>query len=224
MGFGKYQNIAEYIKANLSENNYLHTYRVFNNALQILETEKEANAEIVILSVLLHDIGRIKRAAETAEATPSHAQTGSRKSYGFLVEKGYSEDIANQVSECIISHSRGDKNEPQTIEAKILFDADKLDMTGAVGTARAIASGRAGKPFYLIDEDGFPMKGKKKEDTSLIKDYQQELQKMTRVFYTSKAQKIAIKQQRTMDDYFEQFLREINKNHENGMKLANKYC
>jgi len=224
MDFGKYQDIAEHMKASLSENNCLHTYRVLNYALQILETEKEANAEVVILSVLLHDIGRMKKTSEDSEGESSHAQKGSKKSNELLAEKGYSEEVANQVSECIISHSRSDKNEPQTLEAKILFDADKLDMTGAVGVARAIISGRAGKPLYLIDEDGFPLKGKKKETPSLFRDYKQELEKITGIFYTEKAQKIAIKHQKTMDCYFEQLLREVDKNHETGMKLFRKYC
>jgi uncharacterized protein len=141
----------------------------------------------------------------------------------MLVGKGYSEEISKQVSECIASHSRDDKNEPKTLEAKILFDADKLDMTGAVGTARAIVSGRAGKPLYLVDEDGFPTKGKKKEAPSLFRDYQQELRKITPVFYTAKAQKIAIKHQKTMDSFFEELHREVNKNHENGIQLLHKY-
>ena len=97
-------------------------------------------------------------------------------------------------------------------------------MTGAVGTARAIVAGRAGKPLYLIDEDGFPLKGKKKETPSLFRDYKQELEKTVSIFYTAKAHKIALKHQKTMDLYFEQLYKEVDKNHENGMKLIHKYC
>ncbi|MCL2760177.1 MAG: HD domain-containing protein [Desulfuromonadales bacterium] len=222
----KYQDIAEYVQAELNAKDCLHTYRVLNYALQLIGTEDNVNVEVVILSALLHDIGRIKKSAKDSKNVPSHAQTGSEKAYELLIEKGYPEEIAKQVSESVLSHSKNSKPKPQTIEAKILFDADKLDMTGAIGTARAIQlAGATGVPLYLTDKAGFPIKeGKKKEAPSLFKDYQQELKKMTKVFHTAKAQKIAIKHQKTMDSYFEKLHKEVDKNHKNGMKLLHKYC
>jgi len=218
MDFGKYQDIAEFVSSNLKESDWQHTHRVFNYALQIAETENESNFEVVSLAALLHDIGRVR-------SSQNHAKKGSAKAYELLIDQGYSKDLAREVAECILSHSIGSETEPQTLEAKILFDADKLDMTGAIGAARAIGYAKSRrKPLYLLDEDGFPMKGKKKEESSLLRDYKQELEKITGIFYTEKARKIAIKHQKTMDCYFEELYKEVDKNHKNGIKLIQKYC
>jgi hypothetical protein len=68
------------------------------------------------------------------------------------------------------------------------------------------------------------MKGKKKEAPSLFRDYRQNLEKITMVFYTNKAQKLAIKNQKIVDAFFGQLHKEVDKNHENCMMLLNKYC
>ena len=224
MNNGKYQDVLESMKEHLTQDDCLHTYRVLNYALQILETEAEANPEVVILSAILHDIGRAKRGGGEM-ADKSHAEIGAEKSRALLAEKNYPEETIRLVSECILSHSRSAESEPQTLEAKILFDADKLDMTGAVGATRAIQAAAAdGKPLYHLDDEGFPLNGKKKEPPSLFQDYQQKLEKITVLFYTEKACKMAIKRQKAMDDFFGTLHKEANKNHENGMKLLHKYC
>jgi uncharacterized protein len=155
----------------------------------------------------------------------SHAQRGAEKSYALLLDMGYADETAKHVSDCILSHSLSGGAEPDTTEAKILFDADKLDMVGAVGAARAIAAACANqKPMYIMDEMGFPLKGKKKEDPSLFRDYKQEFDTIGAVFYTEKAKKMSIKRQKAMDGFFAELHREVDRNHENGIALLHKYC
>ncbi|MCL1873277.1 MAG: HD domain-containing protein [Clostridiales bacterium] len=229
MEYGKYQNIVEFMEECMQGDisNRLHTYRVLNYALQILETEASACREVVIVAALLHDIGHKERryGRKIPGDVPYHAKVGSEKSYGFLIGNGYEEEIAKHVADCIFTHSLNSKIPPKTLEAKIVFDADKLDLTGAMGAVRTALSGAAaGEPLYLLDGEGIPSRGKKKEDPSLLRDYQQQLKKLLKVFNTAKAQKIAAKQQKTMDLYFEELLREVGKNHKNGNRLAQKYC
>jgi len=57
----------------------------------------------------------------------------------LLQKIGFSEDKIQKVQECIASHRYRGEQEPKSIEAKILFDADKLDSLGAIGIARAFA-------------------------------------------------------------------------------------
>ena len=223
MGKKNYQDVLEAVKELLCQDDFLHTQRVLNYALQILETESKANPEAVILSAILHDIGRAKNGTGFL-SSGSHAETGAEKSREILAGKEYPEEVIQLVAECILTHSNKSEAKPQTLEAQILFDADKLDMTGAVGVARAIQAAADGKPFYQVDEDGFPLKGKKKESPSLFQDYQQKLDKTSTLFYTDKARKMAIKRQKIMDDYFSNLHNEIDKNHENGMKLLHRYC
>ena len=51
---------------------------------------------------------------------------------------------------------------PQTLEAKILFDADKLDVIGAVGVARTIAFDVVvNQPIYTEPSERFLATGEK---------------------------------------------------------------
>lgn len=222
MEYGKYENIAKFMVECMKgdQNICLHTFRVVNYALQILETEVAASPEVVIVAALLHDIGRkIKKSGRKEKSY--HAKAGSEKAFAFLLENGYEEEIARHVAECILTHSLNAETPPQTLEAKIVFDADKLDLTGAVGAARAIsASALSGAPLYLLDEEGLPTTGKKKEASSLMQDYRQQLKRLPLVFYTAKAHKVAEKQQQAMDDYFEALTREVTKNHKNGLRAT----
>ena len=86
MNFGKYQVLIDYIKSGLKDTEYLHSIRVLNYALQILNTEKKADAEVVIAAAILHDVGRGKRSGKLPEGTPPHAETGSKKAYSFLIK------------------------------------------------------------------------------------------------------------------------------------------
>jgi uncharacterized protein len=226
MDHAKYQNIAAFMEDCLKGdiNNLLHSYRVLNYALQILASEPEACAEVVIIAALLHDIGRMEKKPGRKEKA-FHAKAGSEKSRAFLLENGYTEETAGQVAGCILTHSLNAETPPQTLEAQIVFDADKLDLSGAVGATRAIAAAAlTGEPLYVLDEAGLPLSGKKKEGPSVLRDHKQRLKELPQIFYTAKAQKIAAKQQEAMDSYFENLRREINKNHKNGRRALEKYC
>ena len=218
MDYGKYQDISDYTRSCLNAGDFAHSCRVLNYALQILDTEKNADASVVILAAILHDVGRANGEAE------DHARRGSENSYAWLVEKGYADELARQVADCILTHCSCSETSPQTLEAKILFDADKLDTTGAVGTARAIIqSAQAGIPVYALGEDGLPLGGKKKEPESLIKEYRQKLKKLETIFYTKKAKKIALRHQEAMDAYFEKLSKEIDRNYKKGNELLKKH-
>jgi len=219
MDYGKYQSIIADIQSQMNADDFAHTCRVVNYAMQILDTEKKADNSVVILAAILHDIGRAGGKAE------DHAKMGSEKSYAYLTEKGYADELAKHVSYCILTHCSCSEIPPQTLEAKILFDADKLDTTGAVGTARMIAQClQDANPMYILGEDGFPLGGKKGEPASLMRECRQKLKKLEKVFFTKKAKNIAAKHQSAMEEYFEKFIEEIKGNYKKGSKLIQKYC
>jgi len=219
MNYGKYQEVIEYIQSSLNADDFAHTCRVFNYALQILDAEKKADASVVIFAAILHDIGRADGEAE------DHGKAGSEKSYAYLTEKGYADELAKSVADCILTHSNTSEIPPQTREAKILFDADKLDTTGAVGTVRAVLQCKQdGMPMYTLGEDGLLLRGKKEEQASLMRQYRRKLNKLEKVFYTEKAKKIAANHQPAMDEYFEKLVKELDKNYRKGNELIKKYC
>ncbi|MEG0687925.1 MAG: HD domain-containing protein [Hungatella sp.] len=197
----------------------LHSYRVLNYALQIAITE-DCDMDVVITSALLHDIGR---AAEKKNPALCHAEVGSEMARTFLDIHGYSREKADHIADCILTHRFRKNRKPQTIEAKILFDADKLDLTGAAGTARAILfGGQIEEPLYILGEDLLPTVGLATDAPSLFREYHRKLQVLCGKFYTARATEIGLEQQKTMDAYFERLFFEVNQNHRVGKEILEK--
>ena len=114
---------------------FLHIERVRNLCLQL---GKEMNANLLLLEIaaLLHDIGRKSKNKEINHANISADIT---KNYLSSINYNFSKGEIDQIIHCIKSHSFSNKIIPQTLEAKILSDADKLDAMGAIGLYRTIA-------------------------------------------------------------------------------------
>jgi len=112
-----------------------HSQRVRNYALQLAKNQK-ADKQIIEIASYLHDIGRGQ------EEDEYHTQTSSKLAKTFLVNQKLPEDKIQKVIHCIETHSRKKlhRKTPQTIEAKILYDADGLEMIGAVGLLRTALS------------------------------------------------------------------------------------
>ena len=84
-----------------------------------------------------------------------HALAGGEKAYHFLLEQGFSESYAERVRDCISTHRYRKGNPPRSLEAKILFDADKLEAAGAMGIARTLLyKGSVSQPLYTRRPDG----------------------------------------------------------------------
>ena len=94
-----------------------------------------ADLEVLRLAALLHDV-----AVPTA-GRERHFEEGARMARELLSELGLSEEKVEAVASAIRAHSTFGGPEPETLEEKVLFDADRLDFIGAIGIARAIARG-----------------------------------------------------------------------------------
>ena len=112
-----------------------HVYRVTNYALIIAKEYKDIKENILIASCLLHGIGRVMQGKGNLIC---HAIQGGSMAYQFLKQEGSDETDWLHVKECIASHRCKSKLLPKTMDAKILFDADKLVITGAIGILRVL--------------------------------------------------------------------------------------
>jgi len=101
-----------------------HIYRVLYLAMDIAQYENDVDKEVLITACLLHDIGRTE---QFRDPKLRHEQVGSQKAYDYLIKNNWSENCAQHIRDCILSHRYRSDNPPSSIEAKILFDADKLD-------------------------------------------------------------------------------------------------
>ena len=113
-----------------------HVMRVYNMAIKIAKTEKNVDHDILKAAVLLHDIARSKE-DDDKTGKICHARESAKMSRPILRKLGFSEEQIKKIQHCILAHRYKNNTKPQSIEAKIIFDADKLDSLGAMVIIRA---------------------------------------------------------------------------------------
>lgn len=180
-----------------------HILRVVRMAEHIAKAEG-ADLEIVRAAALLHDAS----GAETGGNKRSQHQHHSAEfAKGILEAEGWPPERIAAVQHCIRAHRfRGDEA-PQTLEAKTLFDADKLDVIGAFGVARTLAYDVVMHwPFHADVSNQFLKMGKKIEGEthSSYHEFIFKLGKIKDRLYTNTAKKIANGRQKFLNEFFEQ--------------------
>lgn len=194
-----------------------HIYRVLYNALEIARGEEKVDYDILITACLLHDIGRKE---QFADPRLCHAAVGAEKAHRFLIEQGFGADFAEAVAHCIRTHRFRKAMPPQTVEAKILFDADKLDVTGAIGIARTLMyKADMAEPLYHVLEDGRISDGSEDLGPSFFREYKFKLEKMYDRFYTKTGEAMARQRQKIAADFYESLYREVNTGYWDGKQM-----
>jgi uncharacterized protein len=187
-----------------------HIERVYHMAEKLALLEG-ADLEIVHTAALLHDSrGSDPNSGERL----SHHEASALFAEQVLRGEGWPDDRIRAVQDCIRAHRyRGEKeNEPQTIEAKVLFDADKLDVLGAIGVARTIGYAvQAGQPIYAEPSEQFIESGVKQpgEPHSSYHEYLFKLSKVRERLFTASAIQIAEARDAFLTQFYEQLGAEI---------------
>ena len=185
-----------------------HIYRVLYAALDIAQTEMDVDYDVLIAACLLHDIARKD---QLANPSLCHAKLGSEMAYSFFMEHGFPARFAEKVCHCILTHRYRNTNPPQSVEAKILFDADKVDAAGAFGLARTlIYEGTVSNPIYSLREDGSVSTGEGDVNPSFFHEYKHKLEKVYSHFYTKRGAEIARQRQKTAIDFYNGLYNEAN--------------
>jgi uncharacterized protein len=190
-----------------SAHDFDHILRVLFMAEKLARAEG-ADVEIVRTAALLHDIAR---ADEDHGATPKdHADVSAEQARALLIEKGASEEFAQRVAGAIRTHRFRGTKLPETLEAQILFDADKLDSIGAIGVARAYAvAGSLNQKLY--SEPGAEAAATRDQHNSShtpVAEYHVKLSKLHERFHTPTAQRIAKARHEFMAEFFKRLARE----------------
>jgi len=183
-----------------------HTERVMNLALHIGEKE-DVDLEILRLSVLLHDIARKEQ--DESNGKVCHAERGAEIAREVLEKAGYDENKINKIVHCIETHRFRKDNKPETKEAMILFDADKLDGIGGVGIGRAFSfAGHIGALIHDPDIDVENTEAYSKEDTA-YREFLVKLVKVKDKMLTEEGKKIAEERHKFMIDFFDRLNKEV---------------
>lgn len=183
-----------------------HVYRVLYHALEIAKTITDVDYDVLIAACLLHDIGRKEQFENPALC---HAVVGSEKAFAFLTAHGFDTEYAARVRDCIKTHRYRENNLPESPEAEILFDADKLDVTGAMGIARTlIYKGIVAEPLYSLLPDGSVSDGSQDAAPSFFQEYKYKLEHIYDHFYTEKAASLAEERRQAAVDFYHSLYRE----------------
>lgn len=200
-----------------------HVRRVLYLALEIAETEPEADLDVLIAACLLHDIGREE---QFRDPTLCHARVGAEKAYQYLTAHGFPADFAAHVRDCVRTHRFRSNDPPVTIEAKILFDADKLDVTGAIGIARTIFyAAHVGQPLYSLLPDGSVSDGTAEEAPgchSVLREYKVKLENIYDCLLTKKGAEIARQRQTAAVSIYKNLLKEAQAPNQTGRAALRK--
>ncbi len=182
-----------------------HTLRVCHLCERIGKAEK-ADMAVVRFAAYLHDIGRIHQ--DRSAGKICHAEQGAKMARLMLSSLPLADRQKENIIHCIRAHRfRGDQP-PLTIEAKTLFDADKIDSIGAVGVARAfLFAGEVGAVLHNPDLDPEKSKPYTINDTG-YREFQLKLRFIKDRIMTRKGRKIAIERHEFMAHFFERFLEE----------------
>jgi uncharacterized protein len=107
-----------------------HSFRVYHLALRIAEQE-DANSFIVGMSALLHDLGRTTR-----DPKRTHAERSAILATELLAPYALPLDTEQAILHAILAHNYRHGITPETLEARVIYDADRLDSLGASGLMR----------------------------------------------------------------------------------------
>lgn len=182
-----------------------HVRRVAHLAKELARREG-ADAEIVEAAAWLHD-ARDNNTPRSKTARQQHQDESAEMASKLLRDRGWDEERIAAVQHCIRAHRfRSAEETPQTLEAKVLFDADKLDAIGAIGAARAIGYAvQRGEPFYAAPSMHFLQYGilEEGEPHSAFHEFVFKLMKLKGRLYTRSAQRIAEKRHEVMAQFFQ---------------------
>ncbi len=154
--FGQHAGLAQRLLAALGDDrddgshDRSHLLRVWLNASAIAEREPDCDLEVLTAAVILHDCVAVeKNSSQRAQAS----RLSAARARTILADLGWHASRIEQAAHAIEAHSFSAAIPPETIEARIVQDADRLDAIGAIGIARCFyVAGRMGSSLYDPDD------------------------------------------------------------------------
>lgn len=122
-----------------------HLRRVWRN-VEAIRGEEGGDSEILLAATLLHDCIWVDKASPER---PLASRMAADKARALLTALGWAPERTEQACHAIAAHSFSAGIAPETTEAMILQDADRLDAMGHIGIARCLyLAGASGRAIY----------------------------------------------------------------------------
>lgn len=199
--------VKETLSGEATGHDYHHIMRVNKLAVRLAK-EEGADAYIVELAALLHDIADWKFHGGDLEAGPRVAEEWLRSQGADLAVIEKVKSIIREVS----YKGAGVKTQPSSLEGKVVQDADRLDALGAIGIARTFAyGGRFERPMY--DPDQPPVMHQTFEEYknakgSTLNHFYEKIFLLKDRLNTDSARTLAEERHKYVEDFVERFLLE----------------
>jgi uncharacterized protein len=199
-----------YYEAALPAHDQFHANRVRRLAIRLSdESENSIDEGVLSAAAWFHDVGR---PLERTGKIDDHDEWAASEATELLESEGVATDRIDAIEHCIRAHSiRRSSPEPETFEAKLLFDADKLDATGAVGLVRMACivgerSGRTGEKYAVIGDSSVPgVETADVPDVAVLRNWARE---RLDALYTSPAQRLGESRWQFVNEFLDRFARE----------------
>jgi uncharacterized protein len=182
-----------------------HSERVRRLCLHIGRAEA-ADLEVLEIAAYLHDIGRPFQ--DKSKGAVCHAEKGAEMARALLEPYPMSRERKENIIHSIRSHRFRGTGAPQSMEAKVLFDADKLDSIGAIGIARAfLFAGEVGAKLHNSGINPEETRPYTEEDTG-FREFKVKLSKVKDRMLTAEGARLAAERHAFMEEFFRRFLLE----------------
>lgn len=199
--------VKDFFEHDASGHDWAHTDRVRHHAVAIAK-EEGANRHLVEQAALLHDLPDAKFHASEEE--------GWRYLKRGMSDLGFTPEEINKITGVIktVSFKGGHNDLPDTLEGKIVQDADRIDAIGAIGIARCFMF--AGNKGDLMYDPSVPPRttlteaSYREERNTAVNHFYEKLLTLKDMMHTDASKRIANERHTFMEDYLKQFFDEWN--------------
>ncbi len=184
-----------------------HTLRVVR-LCERLGPKEGADMIVLMAAAYLHDIGRAFQ--DASKGAICHAEKGAVLAAPFVRNLSLTDGQKGNIIHCIESHRFRGSQRPDTLEAQVLFDADKIDAIGAIGVARAfLFAGEVGARLHNPSIDIEETESYSRDDTG-YREFKVKLCKIKDRMLTPSGRSFARERHQFMVSFFDRFIQEFN--------------
>jgi uncharacterized protein len=210
--FAPFQDLADFLLNAFDANeaggahDLSHLVRVWRNAVHIARTEPGCDLEILLAAAILHDCVAVEK---SSPQRPFASRLSAAKAREVVAPLQWTPARVDGLAHVIETHSFSAGLAPETMEAKIFRDADRLDAIGAIGIARCFhVGGRMDGALYDLGDPG--AKARPLDDRAYALDhFAVKLFKEANAFLTQEGQRLAAVRTQRMTDFVIMFRAEI---------------
>ena len=182
-----------------------HVHRVAVNAVKFAKIER-ADLSIVKPAAWLHDCYTVSKKSELRKQAST---LSAQKAEELLIDWGYPQDNIQAIKHAIAAHSYSANITPETLEAKIVQDADRMDSIGAIGVARMMMTGGKMDCTLYNDKDPFCQNREANDRSWTVDHFYSKLLKLNSGFHTQAAKDEAQRRHDYMLNFLQQLESEI---------------